>query len=135
MNISMSIVQLQLIDYHSTFFTVLIENDSQSLQSENTFFRKSFHTQSLKYLLVHRYSNQLRTAFRTRVLLVCHLVLTVIWSFYPRRGGLRKTMGSGIDRTRRDLSDTIIEFVGTNSGMNRHNFYSKFGDLGGVLGQ
>jgi hypothetical protein len=27
-------------------------------------------------LLVHRYSNQIRIAFRTRVLLVCHLVLS-----------------------------------------------------------
>jgi hypothetical protein len=39
-------------------------------------------------------------------------------------------MRSAIDRARRDLSGTIIEFVGTNSGMNRHNFYLKFRDLG-----
>ncbi len=39
-------------------------------------------------------------------------------------------MGSGIDRARRDLSGTIIEFVATNSGMNGHNFYLKFRDLG-----
>ncbi len=50
--------------------------------------------------------------------------------FFSMKGGLRKTMRSAIDRAPRDLSDTIIEFVGTNSAMNRHNFYSKFRDLG-----
>jgi hypothetical protein len=35
-----------------------------------------------------------------------------------------------IDRARRDLSGTIIGFVFTNSGTNRHNFYSKFRDFG-----
>jgi hypothetical protein len=46
------------------------------------------------------------------------------------KGGLREKMRSAIDRARRDLSGTIIEFVGTKSGMNRHNFYLKFRDLG-----
>jgi hypothetical protein len=32
-------------------------------------------------------------------------------------------MTNAIDRTRRDLSGTIIGFVGTNSGMNQHSFY------------
>jgi hypothetical protein len=40
---------------------------------------------------------------------------------------------SAIDRARRDLSGTIIAFVGTNSEMNRHRFYSKFSDLGAFL--
>ncbi len=39
-------------------------------------------------------------------------------------------MRSAIDRARRDLSGTIIDFDCTNSGMNRHNFYLKFRDLG-----
>jgi hypothetical protein len=74
MNISTSTFRLQLIVCHSTFLTVLIEKDNQSLQPENMFSRKRFHTQLQKHLLAHRYSNQLRTAFRTRARLVCHLV-------------------------------------------------------------
>ena len=74
MNILMSTFRLQLIACHSTCLTALIEKDNQSLQPENTFSRKRFHTQLQKYLLAHRYSNQLRTAFRTRARLVCHLV-------------------------------------------------------------
>jgi hypothetical protein len=76
----MSTFRLQLIACHSTFLTVLIEKDNQSLQPENTFSRKRFHTQLQKYLLAHRYSNQLRTAFRTRARLVCHLVFNAMRS-------------------------------------------------------
>ena len=77
MHILMSTIRLQLIASHSTFLTVLIEKDNQSLQPENTFSQKRFHTQLQKHLLAHRYSNQLRTAFRTRARLVCHLVNAV----------------------------------------------------------
>ncbi len=52
MNILMSNFRLQLIDCHSTFLTVLIEKDNQSLHPENMFPRKRFHTQSYEYLLV-----------------------------------------------------------------------------------
>ena len=76
----MSTIRLQLIASHSTFLTVLIEKDNQSLQPENTFSWKRFHTQLQKYLLSHRYSNQLRTAFRTRARLVCHLVFNAMRS-------------------------------------------------------
>jgi hypothetical protein len=36
---------------------------------------------------------------------------------------LWRKMRSEIDRARRDLSGTIIGFVGNNSGTNRHRFY------------
>jgi hypothetical protein len=87
MNISTSTFRLQLIVCHSTFLTVLIEKDNQSLQPENTFSRKRFHTQLQKYLLAHRYSKQLRTAFRTRARLVCHLVF-----FFVSRRAHQKLM-------------------------------------------
>jgi hypothetical protein len=55
---------------------------------------------------------------------------TVILGFSPWRRGLQKKMRRVIDRARRDLYGTIIGFFGTNSGMNRHSFYSKFRGLG-----
>ncbi len=42
-------------------------------------------------------------------------------------------MTSAIDRACRDRSGAIIGFVGNNSEMNRHSFYSKFRDLEAFL--
>ena len=52
MNIQMSTFRLQLIDRHSTFLTVLVEEDNQIRQPVYMFSRKIFHNQSQEYLLV-----------------------------------------------------------------------------------